>query len=284
MKIIKIIILFVFLAGCIYTTRNIPSSMTISPDTVQQVSILKQIYFYVECNGNEILKSFKITTNPSFFKLDSILPPLTHTFKKKFYITVPQKIQDSMMDREVEFEFELFDTYTSIKQKRKVRIYNPYKPLYVDSVRLYFHKDSSFFYSFGTAQSLKFTEITNNNFDLVFVYNTNSLFTICSPNAPFVRYELYKFPLGYAESNKNMTFFERTSIQESQITEPFVFLYTVRFEYIANSQSNGIGVSNLITNNVIAFKTAQNRKGFIIIKNIDFSKKSITFKYYIQSL
>ncbi len=53
-----------------------------------------------------------------------------------------------MMNREVEFEFELFDTYTSIKQKRKVRIVNPYKPLYVDSTRLYFHKDSAFFYSF----------------------------------------------------------------------------------------------------------------------------------------
>lgn len=284
MKFQKFIILFILLEGCLSTIKNTPSSMKITPDTVQNASVVKQAYFYIDCRGNEILKSFRITTYPPFYQLDTVLPPLSHTYIKKLYVTIPQKIQDSMMNREVEFEFELFDTYTSIKQKRKVRISNPYKPLYVDSARLYFHKDSAFFYSFGLAKKLKITELTNTNFDLVFVYNNNSLFTICSPNAPFVRQELYKFPLDYAETNKNITFFERTYIQENQITEPFVFLYTVRFEYIANSQSNGIGVSNLINNNVIAFKTSDNRKGFIVIKNIDFSRKSLTFKYYIQGL
>jgi hypothetical protein len=83
---------------------------------------------------------------------------------------------------------------------------------------------------------------------------------------------------------KKITFLERTNINESQITESFVFLHTVRYEYIASNQSNGIGVSNLIANNVVAFKTSENRKGFIVVKSIDFAKKSITFKYYIQEL
>ena len=76
MKNIKFIILFVFLAGCLSTTRNIPSSMKVTPDTIQQASVLKQIYFYVECNGNEILKSLKITSNPAFFQIDSLVRPL----------------------------------------------------------------------------------------------------------------------------------------------------------------------------------------------------------------
>lgn len=277
-----IILISLIFIKCVKNPDINPPKLTVIPDTVQKATKVSPARFIIKGFSNEILYKLKIWTQPDFYKKDSLLPSLSHFLDDMIIINIPDHIQDSLMYNEFFVVFELSDEYSTVREVRKVYVDNPYIDLYKDSTTLCYKKDSAFFFSFATGK-LKYHEIENNNFDLVFVYDPNLYtFVLCSPNAPFIRQKIIEFGYSYSENSKNITTIQRTYLKEYEINPKTAFDFTVLEEYIGNNKSLGLGLGNIQNNYVIAFKLMNGRKGFIVVKSLDHINRTIKFNYYVQ--
>lgn len=272
-----------FFTSCIKDEPTIPPTLVVTPDTIKYISALKTAEYYVVSESNDILDKFSVETVPDIFLIDSILPALSHNFNKKVRIRLTGAQQDSLVGQEITVIFKIKSHYSDNKVVKTLKVLDQYPKLIVDSGELYFSKDSSFFYSLENQTKLNYIQITDNNFDLVYTYQTNFTFSLCSPDASYVTQALFDFSLSYYNSSKKHTDIARTMVTENQISPSFVYNYSISPEYIGNQENLGVGATNLSAGTVLAFMTSNYKKGFIIIKSIDPSSKKLTFKYYIQS-
>ena len=127
-----------------------------------------------------------------------------------------------------------------------------------------------------------YDSINSDNLDLVVVYDNELGFILASPNAFFISQAMVDLNYNYSNSGKNHTSLTKFSTSMEQITPKFLYYMEVFDSYIDDNVGYGVGVANLLIGDMLAFETQDNRKGVLIITDLNYSTKSLTFFMKIQ--
>lgn len=283
MKKYLFIFLTIILVACENNLPEIdPPELSVSPDTIVNISTLNSAKFQITGFSSEDLITFSVSTTPYFENYDTIFPSFTHNIVKeiKFILSevnMPVLTEDSLIN----VSFKLSDNFNTTEIKRTLRVVDDYPKLLVDSSYLVCLKDSSFFYSFQYLRPFNFIEISDFSFDLVALYDDDFGFVLASPDANFISQKLVEFTYFYNTTGKQHTSLSRVSLDFNDITPQFLQNMSPNEQFINDNGSNGVGVTLVHQGDVITYYDDNEKKGAILITEADINTKrlSFTFKY-----
>jgi hypothetical protein len=260
----------------------IPPELTVTPEDQQNISAINNVTYNIKGFGNEDLKSFKLYTTPYFYKFDTTFGTFVHSLNFEITLQLPEILQDLPDDSIITVTFELADSYDKTTVIRTLKVIDGYTPIFEGSGKLVYQRDTAIFFSFENEMPLKFDQITDRNFDLVFLKDTALGYIFASPTAVFSAYNLVHLGYSYSASNKSQTSLTRFNTNYSDVDKRFIYYLNVADSYIDDNIGNGRGEENLKVNDVIAFKTMNGKKGVLMISDIDSATNTISFDYKYQ--
>jgi len=113
--------------------------------------------------------------------------------------------------------------------------------------------------------------ISNNNIDIVLCSDNTFSKSLCSPNANLLEtvYNSIDPSINYSKNDKYNTKLQKVYFEYDLITAQQLNNLIIIPDYIGGNVSNGIGVTNLEINDLIAFETQDGIKGVIKITTIN---------------
>jgi len=118
------------------------------------------------------------------------------------------------------------------------------------------------------------------NIDLVFLYQRENGYIFCSPDASYIT-EIFSFnAYNYNNNNKRHTKIQKVDNSWELIDSKTLDLLQIYDQKLENGK--GTGVTNLRPDDLIAFETANGKKGIIKIKPGDRTLFSVTFDIKVK--
>ena len=278
---ILIVIILPFYS-CIDTSAPSPPEVTVSHDTIAVISPIHDITYTINANSSEELIKFELTSSPSIFKKDSTFENFVYVNSFYFKLKLPDNLPPLPDDSIITLSFHVYDSENTTTIQRSLKVIPGYTAIYKYTVELNAPPDSNFFYSTSNNETYILDSLNEQATDLVFIYDSQLGYTICSPDASWVLEKLLEFGLDSLE-NKNHTKIKTITDVSWDIMD-FIYIYglTLTQENINDIPSNGVGVDRLSTDDIIAIETHDGRKGVLKITEISKDAEKITFVIRIQ--
>lgn len=271
---------FFVLTSCIERIPPAPPTMTISPDTMVEISVLNYIKYNISVHSNEELVGFKLTSSPGIFHKDTSFAKFSHDLNFSFMLELPYMTAGLPDDSIVTLTMEVSDKYNKTSVTRQMRIIQGYPSYITRNIKLEM-PPNKLFYSF-TEDSLFYINDDSNDFtEIAFYWDETFNHVLCSPDAKWLDDKLSS---SYPYDN---TIMKHTKMQKlfsdwDDIDAKYLYELIVTDNFINGSPSLGVGVNNLQYHDVVGFELEDGRKGVIQIYQILKASNSISFNIKIQ--
>jgi len=277
-----IILLFLnVLVSCVEIQPSQPPTITITPDELTEISILKPVIYTVTVFSNEDLKKFKLTSTPTIFVKDTTFGEYSHHLTFSFSLKLPNITYSTYNDSLVTLKFEVSDEFNTTIKTSQLKITQGYPAVINKSIELEAQPDGLMFYSFSADSLYTLANVAKDSAELAFVWHSTYKHVLCSPDAHFLNTVLQEY---YPFDNTIMlhTKAQRLYSDWDEIDAKYLYEYVVSEYYINGNLSNGVGVNNCENGYIIGFELIDGRKGALEITNVLKTTNKIYLNIKIQ--
>ena len=281
-KYLFFILIIIQFYSCIDDSPPDPPKVTISPEIIMEISPINDVVYTITASSPEELVNFKLTCSPSIFKMDSSFASLVHTITFKTKLKLPEITATLPDDSIITLSFQISDTENSTIITRSIKIVPGYTGIYQFTSELNAPPDSNFLYSTINNETFILDSLDNEATDIVFIYDPELGYTLCSPDANWISEKLLEFDLEYSTENKNHTKLKTITGSWEIMNFEYIYKLNLTEENINDIPSNGVGVDEITTDNIIAFETHDGRKGVLKITELSKEAEKISFELKVQ--
>jgi len=280
-KTIYFLILIILYSSCSENLQPIPPEITVSPDSIIEISIVKTADFKVEINSTEKLRKLQITSEPSVINIDTSFNQFTHNIELEFKFKIPEVLLNLITDSIITISFVAIDDYNKTEVKRQVKVIQGYPMIKEYQFKMEPQPNGNIFYSFSKDSLQNVSNYSNSIPELVYLKDNIFGNVICSPDANWIAEELIS-QISYNSNQMNTTNIQKIYTNWLDIDAQYLHELYVSNEYINGSQANGIGIITFKEGNIFAFQLINKIKGVARISSISLIDNSLIFDVKIQ--
>lgn len=274
--------IFLLQVSCVEPIPPLPPSMTISPDSIMEISTLKSVKYNVSVSSNEELTNFKITSDPTIFTKDTMFDVFTHKTNFSFDLKLPYMLNEIPEDSIITLTMEISDEYSSTKATRLLKITDAYSTIISKTIKLDTPPEGRFLYSFSADSLFYITDNFKAFADLAFYWDSVYKFVLCSSDAKFLKDKLTP-TYTYDYTIMHHTKMQRIYQSWSEIDAQNLYELSIYENFINGNPLLGVGIDKLVNDNIIGFELSDGRKGAIKVIQTAKSGNSITLYIKLQA-